>query len=118
ADTKNSHALAGQNSGLRERAIHSDTSAEKRGCGGGRKTGGDLHRVAGGGLHELRIAPIDGNARDLLLRAKILVPLPAHFAVATTPVEPRHAHTVTDLKIAHGGIFLSHASGNLVAEDQ
>src|SRR5260370_40824319 len=74
--------------------------------------------MASRGLYEFRVVAIHSYSSNLLIYAKIFVSLPAHFAIAAGPVNPRNSDSVAQLKIMHCGVFFDHPSGNLVAQDQ
>src|SRR4029077_5126671 len=82
----------------------------------GRKTVGDLQRVAWGRLHEFCIPPIHRNPGYLLLGTEVLIAFQAEFTLAARPVHPRNSSSISNLQFARVSALFDHAPGNFVAE--
>src|SRR6516165_8057733 len=116
-NTENSQALPGENLRLPQGAINGHPSTKERGCVERGKVFGNFHHVAGRSADEFSEAAVYGHARYLLLRAEILIPLPAEIAFAAGPVNPGQADAVSDLEVANIRSVFHDATNDFMAEN-
>src|SRR5437879_1056804 len=96
AHAKYCQALTRRNSRLCERPIHRDACTEKRCSLNEGETVRNFRRMACWRFNKFCVAPIHGDARDLLFHAEVLIPFPAEFTLAARPVNPRDSNPISD----------------------